>query len=175
MWVIVTKDIAEHLTSTRMILYLLLTIFYGGIWLAIGLLFSTRFLQPATAALSSIAVWIFFTAFWGIIADLLAQAWRLIRLGTLQEVISRAELINTLSRISPNTLFMEATVGLLNPATRSFGFVLPTQLQSALLGAPLPLGESLMLIWPHLTGLVAATIFLFVLAYISFQRREIRA
>jgi ABC-2 type transport system permease protein len=91
----------------------------------------------ATAALSSLALWIFFTAFWGIAADLLALAWRPIRLGTQQEVLSRVERTNTLSRISPNTLFVEATPGLLNTATRSFGFVLPTQLQGALLIAPL--------------------------------------
>lgn len=161
--------------TARILLYLVLTIFYGGVWLAIGLVFSTRFRQPATAAMSSIAVWIFFTVFWSIIADLLAQALRPVQLGTLQELLSQAELTQSLARISPNTLFIEATVGLLNPATRSFGFILPTQLEGALLGAPLPLGESVMLIWPHLTGLIAATIFIFALAYISFQRQEIRA
>ncbi|RME48326.1 MAG: ABC transporter permease, partial [Caldilineae bacterium] len=42
-------------------------------------------------------------------------------------------------------------------------------------GAPLPLRQSVLLIWPHLTGLVAATILLFALGYVLFQRREIRA
>jgi ABC-2 type transport system permease protein len=159
----------------RILLHLLLTIFYGGVWLAIGLVFSTLFRQPATAAMASIALWIFFTVFWSIIADLLAQALSPVRLGTVQEALSQVGLAQTLARVSPNTLFVEATVGLLNPTTRSFGFVLPTQLQGMILGAPLPVGESVILIWPHLTGLIAATIFIFTLAYISFQRQEIRA
>ena len=158
----------------RSLLFLLVTIFYGGIWLALALVFSTVFRQSATAALASIAVWLFFTVFWGIIAGLIAQALRPIQAGTLQEALAQAELTLGLDRLSPNTLFVEATVGLLNPATRSFGIVLPSQLLGALLGAPLPLGESVMLIWPHLTGLIAATILLFALAYVLFQRQEIR-
>lgn len=39
----------------------------------------------------------------------------------------------------------------------------------------LPLSQSLLLIWPNLTGLIAATILLFALGYVLFQRQEIRA
>jgi ABC-2 type transport system permease protein len=42
-------------------------------------------------------------------------------------------------------------------------------------GSPLPLGQSLMLIWPQLTGLLAAMVLMFTLAYVSFQRQEVRA
>lgn len=66
-------------------------------------------------------------------------------------------------------------MGLLNSATRSFGMVLPSQPEGAIPGAPLPFGESLMLIWPHLTAMVAATILLFTGCYVLFQRQEIRA
>jgi ABC-2 type transport system permease protein len=41
--------------------------------------------------------------------------------------------------------------------------------------APLPLTQSVLLIWPQLTGLIAATIFLFAVCYVLFQRQEIRA
>jgi ABC-2 type transport system permease protein len=43
------------------------------------------------------------------------------------------------------------------------------------IGTPLPLGQSLLLVWPQVTGLVAGTIVLFVIAYIAFQRQEVRA
>jgi ABC-2 type transport system permease protein len=43
------------------------------------------------------------------------------------------------------------------------------------MGAPLPLGESLMIAWPQIVGLVASTILVFVLGYVVFQRQEIRA
>ena len=43
------------------------------------------------------------------------------------------------------------------------------------MGAPLPLGQSLLLVWPQITGLIAIAILLFTLAYVAFQRQEIRA
>jgi len=158
----------------RSILFLVATIVYGGFWMALALLFSTLFNQSATAALASIAVWLFFTVFWGILASLLAQGLKPIQYGFLDEALAQAKLQLVLSRISPNTLFAETTIGLLSPAVRSLGLFLPFELQGAVLGAPLPVGQSLLLIWPNLTGMIAATIVLFALSYISFQRREIR-
>jgi ABC-2 type transport system permease protein len=159
----------------RSLWFLLMTIFYGGIWLALALMFSTTFRQPATAALASIAVWLFFTIFWGIIASLLAQTLRPIEIGFPQEVLAQAQLELALTRLSPNTLYVEAMLAMLNPNIRSLGLVLPIQLEGAVLGTPLPLSQSLLLIWPHLTGLIAATILLFALGYVLFQRQEIRA
>ncbi|GIV78088.1 ABC transporter permease [Litorilinea aerophila] len=159
----------------RTLIFLLATIFYGGIWLVLAMLFSTLFRQPATAALASIAVWLFFMIFWGIVADILAAVFRPVQVGLVQEVIAQAELQMALARVSPNTLYAEAMIGLLQPSVRSFGILLPSQLQGALLGAPLPLGQSVLLIWPQLTGLIAATILLFAVCYVVFQRQEIRA
>lgn len=155
--------------------YLVATIFFGGIWLALALVFSVTFRQPATAALTATAVWLFFTVFWNIIAGLLAQAFSPIRIGTLGELLAQTNLQMALARVSPNTLYAEAMIALLRPETRSLGILLPTQMEGAILGAPLPLSQSLLLIWPQLTGLIAATIVLFALAYILFQRQEIRA
>lgn len=159
----------------RSLLFLVVTIFYGGIWLALAMLFSIIFRQPATAALASIALWLFVTIFWGMIADLLAQTLHPIQPGFPQSVLAQAETGMALARLSPNTLYAEATVALLNPVVRSLGLVLPMQLQGAVLGAPLPLSQSLLLIWPNLTGLIAATILLFAAGYVLFQRQEIRA
>ncbi len=155
--------------------FLVATISYGGIWMALAMVFSIIFRQPATAALGSIAVWLFFTVFWSIIAELLAQVLRPVEVGLLEEALAQARLELALTRISPNALYAEAILATLNPAVRSLGLVLPVQLHGAILGAPLPLDQSLSLIWPHLTGLVAATILLFALGYVLFQRREIRA
>lgn len=155
--------------------FLVVTIFYGGTWLALALMFSIVFRQPATAALASIAVWLFFTVFWGIIAGLLAQVLQPVQIGLPQELLARARLELVLTRLSPNTLYAEAILAILNPSTRVLGLVLPIQLQGAILGTPLPLSQSLLLIWPHLTGLIAATILLFALGYVLFQRQEIRA
>jgi ABC-2 type transport system permease protein len=160
---------------TRSLWFLLITICFGGIWLALALLFSIIFRQPATAALAAIAVWLFVMVFWGIIADLLAQTLRPIRPGFPQDVLAQLQLELALSRLAPNTLYSEAILALLTPTIRSLGLVLPIQLHGAVLGAPLPLSQSLLLIWPHITGLIAAAILLFALGYVLFQRQEIRA
>jgi ABC-2 type transport system permease protein len=160
---------------TRLLFFLLVTIFYGGVWLALAMVFSVLFRQPATAALGSLSIWLFITIFWNMVVNMTVQALRPIRVGLPQEYLSQIKLGLALSRISPNTLFSEASVGLLQPSTRSLGLVLPSELNGMILGAPLPLRESILLIWPHLAGLIAATILLFALAYILFQRQEIRA
>jgi ABC-2 type transport system permease protein len=161
--------------TARIVWFLVLTIAYGAVWLAVGLLSSILFRQAATAALAGLALWLFFTVFWSIIVGVLAQALRPIRIGLAEELIAQAELQQALARISPNTLYAEATIALLNPQVRSLGIVLPAQLQGAVPGAPLPLSESIMLGWPHLVGLIATTIMLFAASYVIFQRREVRA
>jgi ABC-2 type transport system permease protein len=38
-----------------------------------------------------------------------------------------------------------------------------------------PLGESLIIAWPQIVGLISGTIILFVAGYVVFQRQEVRA
>jgi len=159
----------------RSLWFLVATIFYGGIWLALAMVFSVVFRQPATAALASIAVWLFYTVFYEILASLLTGILSPIRYGLTEEILVQTNLNIFLSRLSPNTLYAEAMLALLHPTIRSLGLVMPIQMQGAVLGAPLPLSQSVLLIWPQLTGLIAATILLFALGYMLFQRQEIRA
>lgn len=151
------------------------TLFYGGVWLALSMMFSVLFRQPATSALAALAIWLVFAFFWPILSQLAAQA--LVPADVPQFIAAaeqaRYELV--FSRFSPNYLFGEATLALLNPATRALGPVFFSQLQGALLGAPIPYGQSVLLIWPHFTGLIAGTILLFTATYVLFQRQEIRA
>ena len=80
-----------------------------------------------------------------------------------------------MARISPNTLYGEITLALLNPATRSLGLLFADQMSGALMGSPLPFSLSVPLIWPQFAGMVAAMLMVFTIAYIAFQRQEIRA
>ena len=160
----------------RAFLFLLATLAYAGFWLALGLLFSVLFRQPATAALAAIGVWLFFAVFFPILTDLAANA-LLLRADPMdpESQLRQASLALWISRLSPNTLYAEILTAVLNPAVRSLGPILITQLEGAVLGTPLPLSQSLLLIWPQLTGLMAAVILLFTLAYVAFQRQEVRA
>ena len=60
-------------------------------------------------------------------------------------------------RISPNVLFGDATLAILNPATRALGPVFFTQLQGAVLGSPLPFAGGFELS-PGFAGVSAVTI-----------------
>lgn len=155
----------------RSLLFLLGTLAYGGVWLALALVFSIVFRQTATAALAAIAVWLFLTIFWEMIAQLIAQGlWGQDPAAQLQAELS-------LVRFSPNTLYSEITLALLSPEVRALGLITPLQLLQLqwAIPSPLPLSQSLLLIWPQLTGLMAATILLFALGYVLFQRQEVRA
>jgi len=78
-----------------------------------------------------------------------------------------------LNRVSPNTLYAETALALLQPSARTTGILFVTR--GMLLGQPLPATQSFILVWPQLTGLIAAMIFIFAVAYVIFQRQEIRA
>jgi len=80
-----------------------------------------------------------------------------------------------LARLSPSTLFGETVLALLHPTTRTLGPVYISQLEGAVMGAPLPLSQSLLVAWPQIVGLVAGSILLFVGGYVAFQRQEVRA
>ena len=54
--------------------FLLVTVAYGGVWLALAMLFSVLFRQQATSALASLAAWLLFAVFWGMLAPLIADA-----------------------------------------------------------------------------------------------------
>jgi ABC-2 type transport system permease protein len=146
--------------------FLLAAIAYGGVWLALALAFSIIFRAPATSALAALSLWLLFAVFWGMIVPLVTEA---------RTELNAINVAQGLARLSPNTLFAETTLALLNPGTRTLGPVFVFQLQGALLGAPLPAAQSFLLIWPQLTGLIAAVVLLFTLGYVLFQRQEIRA
>ncbi|CEP66403.1 Uncharacterized [Moorella glycerini] len=159
----------------RLFIYLLVTIIYVAFWLSVSLLFSLLFRQTATSALAGIAVWLFFALFAGMLAGLIADGlFPVSEDAEPARILHNATLKQDLSRLSPTTLYDEATVTLLNPGVRTLGPVLVQQLEGAIPGS-LPLDQSLLLIWPHLVGLIAATMLIFALAYYFFMRQEIRA
>ncbi|HYW92543.1 MAG TPA: ABC transporter permease [Gammaproteobacteria bacterium] len=159
----------------RGLCFFVATLFYAGIWLAVAMLCSVLFRQTATSALAALGVWLLFVVLWPIGAQFVAQVVHPAPFGSLQALLARHELATALSRVSPNTLYSEAVTALLHPAVRSLGPVFAFQLYRAVLGTALPLGQSLVLVWPQLTSLVAGVVLLFTATYLIFQRREIRA
>jgi ABC-2 type transport system permease protein len=155
--------------------FLLVAITYGGVWLAISMLFSVIFRSTATSALCALGMWLFFFILWPMIANALVLGFAPREITTIDQYVGIQQLAIAMQRLSPGTLFSEALLGLLNPETRTLGFMLPTQMRGAIPNAPLPLDQSLLLIWPQVTGLIAGMIVVFAAAYVVFQREEVRA
>jgi ABC-2 type transport system permease protein len=159
----------------RMLGFLVATIAYGGVWLAIAMLFSVVFRAPATAALAALGLWLLFTFFWSLmVTPLLATMIAGPAQGVFGANPAYLETQQWLDRLSPATLYSETAQALLQPEKRFFGMIYLSQLIGAL-PSPLPTAQSFLLVWPQFTGLVAAMIVIFAIAYIAFQRQEIRA
>ncbi len=57
----------------RAFIFLLVTIVYAGVWLALAMLFSIVFRSAATAALVTLGLWLFLTLIWPALAPLVAS------------------------------------------------------------------------------------------------------
>jgi ABC-2 type transport system permease protein len=159
----------------RGVAFLISSLAYGGVWLAVALLFSTVFRSPATSALATLTLWLIFSVFWPMLTPLIANAIAPVDLYYPATAVSNAEWQQIISRLSPNTLYGEMTLALLNPETRALGLVFMSQLQGAVMGSPLPFSQSGLLIWPQLASMVASLVVVFTIAYVIFQRQEVRA
>jgi ABC-2 type transport system permease protein len=161
----------------RGVMFLVVSIAYAGVWLAAAILFSVLFRSAATSALCALGLWLLLSVLWPMLAQFIPQAVlpndTMILFGVPS--VEQLEMQLTLSRLSPNTLYAEAVQALLNPSTRALGLVFPQQLVGAVRGTPLPFGQSLLLVWPQITGLIASAIVLFAITYVAFQRQEVRA
>jgi ABC-2 type transport system permease protein len=164
----------------RIIFYLIISIVYISFWLGVAILFSILFRSTATSALAALAVWIFFSFFVSIGANILANALTGDPLQTNEEaVIHQAKIIKAFQLISPMELYTDATATIIDPmrkSTRSFVSVGPLEnLSMSRFSGPLPLSQSIMIVMPYIISLVAITIICFAVSYTVFMRQEIRS
>jgi ABC-2 type transport system permease protein len=158
----------------RLIVFMFFAIVYMSFWLGLSILLSVVSRHAATSAITVIAVWLIFAFFLTLIATGLAGA--LYPPETLELAEKSAAFQQSFARISPSTLFGEAIGTILDPTIRTLGITSMAQyeqLMTAVAGV-LPLGQSLLLVWPHLIGLLAETLAAFVISYVVFIKQEIR-
>ncbi|MGA4645699.1 ABC transporter permease [Limisphaera sp. 4302-co] len=163
----------------RLGVYLIISMAYLAFWLGLAILFSILFRSLATSALASVALWIFFSFFMGFVANLAADAIRPVyNRQDIVQVMANERLAHALSLISPATLYAEATTAILDPFQRSTSRLLVvTPLEGLSLErfqGPLPLDQSMFLVWPHVVLLIALTLVCFGISYVTFMRQEIR-
>ncbi|SDQ65195.1 ABC-2 type transport system permease protein [Thermostaphylospora chromogena] len=151
----------------RLLVFLLVSIVYIGVWLAFALMLSIVLQRAATAALAAIGTWLVLSLLAGLIVQLVAG------LFTQPDTLANAELQQTLGRLSPAIVYEEVTAALLTPELRTLGVITAEQTFRAV-PSQLPLGESLLLVWPQAVGLLAVTVLMFAAAYIAFLRQEVR-
>lgn len=153
----------------------MISVIYVGFWLSLSIVLSIKFRQAATSALTAIGIWLFFTVFYQIIVNLAIRSILPDPSFLSQDQILRYnEFILDLLRIAPNQLYTDASTTMLMPSVRSLGPMTMEQMAGAI-PAPLPFRESLMIVWPQVSGLIGATAACFALSYYLFMRREIRS
>jgi ABC-2 type transport system permease protein len=171
----------------RLVLYLIICIFYISLWLGIAILFSIIFRSTATSALASLAVWIFFSFFISMGANFIANAVAPVSesstfTGFTTQVseemkLKNAEIQRTITLFSPMSLYSEATVPILDPMMRGSKPLLlgPMEYRSMTqFKNPLPFWQSLIIVTPYLISIVAITFVCFAISYLIFMRQEIR-
>ena len=162
----------------RLLVWLVVTIVYIGLWLAFATLCSVLTGRAATSALVAIGVWLALTLFGTLLADLIAGALAPLSANpTIDETIAHSQALQLLSFISPDSIFQQATAVILNPGITALSVSGPGQLiqLSQQIPSVLSLNQSLLIAWPYVVTLVALTVVSFAGAYVAFLRQEVRA
>lgn len=164
-------EIAEFV---RILCFAGLSVIYVGFWLNLSILLSVICRHTATSALTAIAIWLFFTVFYPLLVQI-GMKGLLPDPNTLgpDQLVIYNEIRRNFMMIIPSQLYTDGTTTLLMPVVRSMGPLTMEQLAGAIPN-PLPLRESLLITWPQVSGLVAATVVCFAFSYWLFMRREIR-
>jgi ABC-2 type transport system permease protein len=160
----------------RLLFFIVIAVIYGSFWLGLSILFSILFRRVATSALASIAIWLFFFVFFGLVTSAIANV--ISPPGdTMASQVNNLQMQINISHISPISLFQEAMVMILVPGMRTMSQILQIQAGSSqgLLATPLSLGQSLIQVWPLIITLILLTVICFAISYIKFMREEIRS
>jgi ABC-2 type transport system permease protein len=164
----------------RIIIYLIISIIYISFWLGVAILFSILFRSTATSALAGLALWIFFSFFITIGANVLAGALTPEAGAANQDALfRRARIVKTFTLISPMALYTDATATIIDPmrkSVRSITAVGPMEnISMARFSGPLNLSQSILIVGPYIVSLISITIICFTVSYMMFIRQEIRS
>jgi len=165
----------------RLAAYLLLSVVYMAFWLGAAMLFSVLLRSIPTSALACGAFWIFLSFFVilgaGVTADALAPIGRS---GDAPKAVylKNARIRESVEACSPMSLYTRASAVLVDPMRNTTDpLVLMGPMERISVSRfqnPLPLGQSLLVVCPHLTALLGLTLVCFAASCGAFMRQEIR-
>jgi ABC-2 type transport system permease protein len=162
----------------RLLVWLVLTIVYIGLWLAFATLCSVVFSRAATSAMVALGVWLALTLFGSLFANLVANLIAPLPASpTIDQSVANAQAVQLLSSLSPSSLYQQATLVVLDPGVTALGVSGTAQLLQLAQQAPtlLSLEQSLLVAWPQMVVMVALMVVSFAGAYLGFLRQEVRA
>jgi ABC-2 type transport system permease protein len=161
----------------RILLWLIVTFVYIGLWLALGLLLSVVVRRAATSALVGFGIWLLFTVFGNLIVGIVKGVIAPVT-GTLDQQAAAASLQQTITRLLPDTIYREAATTILNPqvaAVSNPATIGGYQQLAQRVPSLQSFDQSVLLVWPHMVTMVAIMVALFAIAYVRFMRQEVRA
>ncbi len=166
----------------RLLIYLIISIFYISFWLGISILFSIIFRGIGTSALATLAVWIFFSFFVTMGASIIANSVAPMNKKNKSNpdmIIKHSKIQKSISLFSPMQLYDDSTSIIIDPTrktTRSMVLMGPLErLSSNRFQRPLPFIQSIYIVIPHIITIIAITFICFGLSYAVFMRQEIRS
>jgi ABC-2 type transport system permease protein len=164
----------------RIFIYLIISIIYISLWLGVAILFSIVFRSTATSALAAVAMWIFFSFFVSLGANVLANALSSDTTESDPEKdMQRAKIVKVFSLTSPMELYTDATATIIDPMRKSTRSMVSVgymeSLSMARFSGPLPLSQSILIVVPYIISLIAITVICFAISYTVFMRQEIRS
>jgi ABC-2 type transport system permease protein len=165
----------------RLFVYMIISIFYISFWLGLAILFSICFRSIATSALASIALWIFLSFFVSLGAEVVANTVAPIEAKenmSPDTVMKNARIKERVGLFSPMVLYSNASATIVDPmrkTTKSMILIGPMEeLSASRFQNPLPLGQSILVVYPYVVALVAITLICFAISYLVFMMQEIR-
>ena len=165
----------------RLLFYIIISIFYISFWLGLSILFSIFFKSIATSALASVALWIFLSFFVSlgasVLADMVAPA-NAPGSDSTEAMVRNIRVKQVISLFSPMSLYTNASATIVDPMRKTTeALVLMGPLEKLSAGRfqnPLPMGQSILVVYPYIVVLIALTLVCFAISYLVFMLQEIR-
>ncbi len=165
----------------RLIIFVIISIFYISFWMGLAILFSIIFRSIATSALASVALWIFLSFFVSlganVIADTISPVDRKERT-TAQALIRNVRIKEGISLFSPMVIYSKTTSIIIDPfRSTPKSLVLMGQferLSASRFKNPLSISQSILVVLPYIIVLISITLICFGISYSIFMLQEIR-
>ncbi|MDZ7696281.1 MAG: ABC transporter permease subunit [Deltaproteobacteria bacterium] len=165
----------------RLLVFLIISIFYISFWLGLSLLFSIFFKSIATSALASVALWIFLSFFVSLGASVLADMVVPVDAQggeNAEAVVKNIRVKQFVSLFSPMSLYTNASATIIDPMRKTSDAVVlmgpMEQFSAERFQNPLPLEQSILVVYPYIVVLIALTLVCFAISYLVFMIQEIR-